>query len=86
MLTIGLAVLLTALVWEFVRLVRAGRHPTASFVLVYAAGVVLLIMGSIFARASSHPGLSLSSFVASGFCLASLWRQDVVPPGGGLAS
>jgi len=86
MLTLGLGLLLAILVWEFCKLLQARRHPTVGFLLVYAAGVVLLIIGSITARSAGHAGLSLSSFFASGACLVSLLRQEPSPPDDGLAS
>jgi hypothetical protein len=86
MLTLGLGLLLVILVWEFWKLLHARQHPTISFLLVYAVGVVLLIVGSIAARNAGHAGLSLSSFAASGACLFSLLGQETPPSDDGLAS
>jgi low temperature requirement protein LtrA len=87
MLTIGLIVLLATLVWQLVHQFRAKQQPTLDFVLIYAIGVVLLIVGNIFLSQAKHAGLGLSSFAGSGACLVSLFRKGFsFPPGGGFAA
>jgi len=85
MLTLGLGLLLVILVWEFWNYFMLDSIRPSAFLLVYAVGVVLLIVGSIAARNHGHAGLSLSSFAASGACLFSLLGQEP-PSDDGLAS
>jgi hypothetical protein len=87
MLTIGLLILLATLLWQLVHLLRSKQKPTVDFVLVYATGVVLLVVGSIFLSGARHAGLGLSSFIGSGACLVSLFRKGIsFPSGGGFAA